>query len=72
MNMLAFIAPGLYMFSINLVMDVVKADVLTMLFSDNLVEDHTFYGVFIYTMNFLNSLLMLGLIYFSINLNSEN
>lgn len=34
--MLAFIAPGFYMFSISVAMEAVKADILAKLFSDSL------------------------------------
>ena len=38
MNLLAYIAPGFYLFSISVAMEAFKADVLTKFFQDTLTE----------------------------------
>lgn len=72
MNLLAYIAPGFFLFSISVAMEAFKADVLVKFFADTLKEDSPIYSAFVYTINFIYALLIFGLIYFSMSLTNRN
>ncbi len=72
MNMLAYIAPGFFLFSISVAMEAFKADVLVRFFQDSLKEDSPIYNAFVYTINFIYAMLIFGLIYFSMSLTNRN
>ena len=72
MNMLGFIAPGFFMFSISVAMEVVRADIFAKYLSELFAESGEIFKAFVFTVNFSYVMLILGLVYFSINLNNRN
>lgn len=72
MNMLAFIAPGFFLFSISVAMEAFKADVLVNFFAETLKPDSEVYNAFVYTINFIYSMLIISLIYYSMTLTNKN
>ena len=72
MNLLAYIAPGFYLFSISVAMEAFKADVLTKFFQDTLTETSEIYGAFVYTINFIYAIMIGALVFYSVNLTNKN
>ena len=68
MNVLAYIAPSLFFFTIHIAMYAFRSDVLGRL---NLLGQ-VFYDAFVYTIDFIYIMNFLGLVYFSMHLTSRN
>jgi cellulose synthase/poly-beta-1,6-N-acetylglucosamine synthase-like glycosyltransferase len=72
MNMLAFVAPALFMFTVSVAMQAFRADVLTKFFADIIPYNSEIYNAFVLVMNFIYALLWLGFILYSIHMNNKN
>lgn len=72
MNMLAFIAPALFMFTVSVAMQAFRADVLTKFFADIIPYNSEIYNAFVLVINCLYALLWLGFILYSIHMNNKN
>ena len=68
MNILAYIAPSLFFFTIHIAMFAFRNDVLSGL---NLLGP-TFYDAFVYTIDFIYIMNFFGLVFFSMHLTSKN
>lgn len=72
MNLLAYIAPGCFLFSISVAMEAFRADILSSLLTGIINEKSTIYDAFVYTINFIYGMLIFSLVYFSLNLTNKN
>lgn len=72
MNMLSFVAPALFMFTVSVAMQAFRADVLTQFFSDIIPYDSEIYNAFVLVINFVYAMLWFGFILYSIHMNNKN
>ena len=75
MNMLAFIAPALFLFTIHVAMTVFYADVVVRVIqgfanvSDSIRNSG---NIFVYTIDFMYVMIFLGLVFYSMHMNNKN
>ena len=72
MNMLSFVAPALFLFTVSVAMQAFRADVLTKFFADIIPYDSEIYNAFVLLINFLYAMLWFGFILFIIHMNNKN
>jgi hypothetical protein len=76
MNMLAFISPALFLFTVHIAVTVFRYDVMTAVLEDNpvvapLVSDGL-YNILVFIIDFIYIMLYLGLIFFSMHLTNKD
>jgi len=72
MNIMAYVSPAMFLFSINVCMEVVKADILVYFLEGTLNENSGVYDAFVYTINFIYGMALIWLVYFSVNLTNKD
>lgn len=72
MNMLVFVTPGFFLFSVNTAMEAFKADLLVYFFEGTLTPDSEIFNSFVLTINFIYAMLILSLIYYSMSLTNKD
>ena len=68
MNMLSYIAPSIFLFTVHIAMEVIRSDLLPKIFrglEEN--QDSVYYSAFVYTMDFFYVMLIGTITFFSIN-----
>lgn len=73
MNMLAFVSPALFLFTIHVAMIAFTQDALVYLNNDVIpIFDGSFLNGFVYTIDFIYVLVFLGFIFYSMHLTNKN
>jgi hypothetical protein len=72
MNILGFVAPALFLFTVYIAMQAFKADVLVTFLSNLISPDSEIYNAFVLTMNFIYVMLIGGLILYCMILTNKN
>jgi hypothetical protein len=74
MNALSYFAPSFYLFTVHIAMDAFRQDVLIMLLTDIIPDPYhsEFYNAFVYTMDFIYTILLMSIIFLSLHMNNKD
>jgi hypothetical protein len=72
MNVLGFVAPALFLFTVYIAMQAFRDDVLVSFLSNLISPDSEIYNCFVLTMNFIYVMLIGGLILYFLILTNKN
>jgi hypothetical protein len=72
MNMLGYIAPSLFLFTIYIAMQTFKDSILVDILSQFISPNSQIYDGFVTTINFIYTIMIGGLVFYSMNLTNKN
>lgn len=74
MNSFAYLAPSLFLFTVDIAMQAFRADILTKVLGGIVPDssDNQLYNAFVYTIDFIYVLLIISIVFFSLHLTNGN
>lgn len=74
MNSFAYLAPSLFLFTVDIAMQAFRADILSKILGGVVPDstDNQLYNAFVYTIDFIYVLLIMSIVFFSLHLTNGN